>query len=132
MSKIRFDLKKLQVPPSVRLAGRILQAVDTLIHENTAELVSCDLFARGREQGFTLLLNDWKEQTQLRVAFARGYNSDRAVVYYAPIGNMGEFMRALTSRINGENSPVKMEFFCLDEIQKAAEFIRDYFETLEN
>ena len=128
MSKIRFDLKKLQVPASVRMAGRILQTVDTLLHPTTADLISVDLFARGKEQGFTLLLDDRQENIQLRVAFAQRYGSPQTVVYYAPAYNMGEFMREVTALINKQQSKAKVAFFGSDGLEEAAKFIVDYFD----
>lgn len=130
MSKIRFDLKKLPVPPSLRIAGRLLQAIDTIIHESAAKLVSIELFARGREQGYSLLLDDQEEEIARRVAFAQGYNSDRIVVYYAPTAGIGEFMRQITAFKNNDSSPVKVEVFNPDEIDNAAGFICDYLESL--
>ena len=130
MSKIRFDLRKLPVPSSIRIAGRLLQTIDTVIHESAAKLVSMEFFARGREQGYSLLLNDQEEEVARRVAFAQAYNSDRIVVYYAPTANTGEFMRQITAFKNNEPSPVRTEIFNPTELDKAANFICEYFDEL--
>ena len=128
MSKIRFDLKKLAVPASVRLAGRVLQAVDTQIHESAAKLVTVELFFRGQEQGFSLVLKDPDEELALRAAFAQQYNGERIIIYYGPGGNMGEFMRQLTAFKNNEGATLKMKLFNLDDISGAAQFICDFFD----
>jgi len=128
MSKIRFDLKKLPVPVSIRLASRVLQAVDTQIHESAAKFMRVELFARGSEQGFSLHLDDREEEISKRVAFAQEYKSKGIVVYYAPAGNMGEFMRQLTAFKNNERSLIKIEIFNPDEIDRAARFICDFFD----
>ena len=121
MSKVRFDLKRIAVSRSVRLAGKVLQSIDTEIHQTLANAITIDLFSRGGEQGFSLLRHD--TELPLRVAFVEEYKQNRIIVYYAPFAKMGDFMRELTELANNRASRIKTARFPAEHFIEAAKFV---------